>query len=294
MPARKRKITFVHRLEFAFVIAVVFILRAMPLKTASAMMGRIWRIVAPRTRRQSRAMEQLRTCFPDKSEKELHQITLGMWDNLGRTAAEGLLTDKFLSVAGSMMEQPEGIEDLVAEMHRVGGVIVSLHSGNWELGGVLAVEHGYDACVIIQRLKNPLVHEYMVDRRGSTFKGGIFSKGDRAGERVKAALKGGTVAAIMADLRDGRGVKVPFFGRPAPTNTFPAQIARQKNIPLVAVRILRKDGIRFIIEVKQINVPHSDDADADIYAATAETQAVFESWVRAEPEQWMWAHRRWG
>ena len=289
-----RKVTLTHRIEYGLLMFVIFILRMLPLPVASGMMGRVWRFVAPKLGRQKRAMAHLRQCLPEKSDEELHAITLGMWDNLGRTFAESLLADKFLKRANSMLEIPDGIDDLVEEMHRVGGVIVSLHSGNWELGGVLAAENNFDASVTIQRLKNPLVHNYVVRVRASTFRGGVFAKGDKAGTRVMSTIKGGTVAAIMGDLRDGRGVKVPFFGRPAPTNTFPARLARQQNVPLVALRILRKEGIRFRIELEQIPVPRTEDADADILAATSEVQAVFEKWIRAVPEQWMWAHKRWG
>ena len=36
------------------------------------------------------------------------------------------------------------------------------------------------------------------------------------------------------------------------------------------------------------------DSDADILAATANLQAAFERSIREKPEQWMWAHQRWG
>ncbi|WP_316862417.1 lauroyl acyltransferase [uncultured Cohaesibacter sp.] len=289
-----RKVTFSHRIEYAVLRAVISILRLLPLKVSSSMMGWAWKVVAPKLSRQKRAMAHLRASFPEKSEQELYAITLGMWENLGRTFAEGLLADEFLGHASSFFEQPEGYDDLVARINEVGGIIVSLHSGNWELGGVVSMNYGFDASVVIQRLKNPLVHDYMIGKRAATFRGGVFSKGDRAGLRIMSSLKGGTVAAIMADLRDIRGVKVPFFGRPAPTNSFPARLARQSGAPLVAIRILRKGGVHFEILVEEIKVPHTDDAEADVYEGTAAIQAVFERWIRDVPEQWMWAHKRWG
>ncbi|WP_157747780.1 lysophospholipid acyltransferase family protein [Cohaesibacter sp. ES.047] len=288
-----RKITLTHRLEYAVLITVVFLLRAMPLWMASGLMGWCWRMVAPRLSRQKRAMDHLRLCFPNKSEDELYRLTLGMWDNLGRTFAESLLAEKFMLAAHDLVEMPEDITDLVERMHEVGGVIVSLHSGNWELGGVLSAAYGFNCAVIIQKLKNPLVHDFMVSQRGSTFRGGIFAKGDRAGMRIMNTLKGGILAAVMGDLRDGRGVTIPFFGMPAKTNQFAALLARQQNVPLVAVRILRTDGIHFKLELTEIDVPRTDDADGDILKGTMRMTAQFEDWIRAHPEQWMWAHKRW-
>ena len=289
-----RRVTVAHRLEYAVLRVITFILRAMPLAAASGMMGWLWRKIAPLTKRQKRALDHLRQSFPDKSEEELVQITDGMWENLGRTAAEGLISDKFVKQARALMDVAGNPDEMVAEMHRVGGVIVSLHSGNWELGGVISSEYGYDCSVVIQRLKNPLVHDYMVQQRGSTFRGGIFVKGDRAGQRLMSSIKPSTVAAIMGDLRDKRGVSVPFFDRPAPTNTFPARLARQQQVPLCALRILRTEGIHFRVDWNWVEVPVTDDIEADIVQGTINVQKVFEDWIREVPEQWMWAHKRWG
>ena len=287
-------VTLRHRIEYGALLFVIFVLRSMPLSVASGLMGRVWRFVAPKLPRQKRALEHLRSCYPEKSEAELSAITLGMWDNLGRTFAECLLADQFLDTAASLIEITSEFDDLVAKIQDTGAVIVSLHSGNWELGGVVSSKYGFEAAVTIQKMKNPLVHNYMVSRRASTFRGGIYAKGDKAGTRIMSTIKGGTVAAIMGDLRDGRGAKVPFFGRPAPTNTFSARLSLQQNVPLIAVRILRKEGVQFKVNAELIEVPLTGDIEADVLATTSKVQQVFEGWIRAKPEQWMWAHKRWG
>jgi len=57
---------------------------------------------------------------------------------------------------------------------------------------------------------------------------------------------------------------------------------------------VRLPGVRFRIALTQIDVPSTDDRQADIAAATAALHACFEDFIRRNPEQWMWAHRRWG
>lgn len=290
---KPRKITLSHRLEYAGVMLVVSILRAMPLEMSSAFMGWCWRKVAPKLSRQKRAMDHLRQAFPEKTDEELHQITLDMWDNLGRTFAEGLLVDRF-EKAAAKFHKDENFENIEALVTAKGGVLVSLHSGNWELGGIIAHQHGVKLSTVYQKLKNPLVDGYVVKMRNSFFKGGIHAKGNRAGTKMMAWVRDGNIAAIMGDLRDVGGLKVPFFGRPAPTNIFPARMARNLNVPLVAGRIVRRNGLEFDLEFEEINVPYTDDEDADVREATRQVQAVFEDWVRARPGQWMWAHKRWG
>ena len=85
----------------------------------------------------------------------------------------------------------------------------------------------------------------------------------------------------MADLREGKGVEVPFFGRPAHSNTAPALIARIYGLKLYAACVVRKPGVRFSVRVAPVAVPVTDDREADVVAATAGVQAQFEVFLRA-------------
>ena len=86
---------------------------------------------------------------------------------------------------------------------------------------------------------------------------------------------------------------MPFFGRMAYANPVPASLARACNVPIVLGRVIRKDGVNFRIEGRVVNVPVTEDRQADILAATAQIHAVFENWIREHPEQWMWIHKKW-
>ena len=79
-----------------------------------------------------------------------------------------------------------------------------------------------------------------------------------------------------------------------PSTPFPALMARNLGLLLFAGRIVREPGVRFRLSVERIEVPVTDDKEADILAATANLQAAFERSIREKPEQWMWAHQRWG
>ena len=57
---------------------------------------------------------------------------------------------------------------------------------------------------------------------------------------------------------------------------------------------MREPGVRFRLGVERVEVPKTNDRDADVLAATTNLHAAFERTIRDKPEQWMWAHRRWG
>src|SRR5271156_6833248 len=58
-----------------------------PIKTAN-LFGRVTRSIGPMTREQKIARANLVAAFPEKSPEEIETILAGVWDNLGRLAAE--------------------------------------------------------------------------------------------------------------------------------------------------------------------------------------------------------------
>lgn len=287
---QNRKITLRHRLEYAAFRAAGALVRALPLDTASSLSGFLWRTFAPFFRRHPRSVANLRAAFPDKSVAECERIARAMWETLGRIFAEGFRIGDIVS-EGRIEVDPR-IWEMIPEDRRF--VAAAAHQGNWELA-VTALQHvGGKGAGIYQRIKNPLVEEYVRRMREPFYTGGLWPKQEDAGRRALRHVRNGGVLATMADLRDRTGVMVPFFGRPAPTSTFPALVARMTGAPLFATEIVRLPGVRFRIALSRIEVPATDDRNADILAATAALHAEFERYIRRNPEQWMWAHRRWG
>jgi KDO2-lipid IV(A) lauroyltransferase len=175
-----------------------------------------------------------------------------------------------------------------------GLVMVSLHMGNWEINALAAAQKGLRLAGVYQRIKNPLVDALIRDLRVQFYPKGLYSKGHEAVKGLMRVVSEGDTVALLADVREGRGLKVPFFGRPAPSNPFPALLARGRHLPLVAARVLRVAPGRFSIHCELVPVPETDHREADIEATTAAIQAQFEQWIRENPGQWMWGHRRWG
>ncbi|MBN9578322.1 MAG: hypothetical protein J0H26_08130 [Alphaproteobacteria bacterium] len=70
------------------------IFRLLGIDRASALGGFIGREILYRTPLSTRARENLRAAFPEKSAAEIETIIREMWDNLGRTGAEYPHLDK--------------------------------------------------------------------------------------------------------------------------------------------------------------------------------------------------------
>lgn len=285
-----RPITFRHRLEYAGFRAAGALVRALPLETASNLSGFLWRVFAPFLKRHPRSVAHLRAAFPEKSVAECDQIARSMWETLGRIFAEGFRLHDIIA-QGRIGIDPNAA-DIIPKDRRF--VAAAAHQGNWELAAAALQQVGGRGAGIYQRIKNPLVEDYIRRIREPLYPGGLWPKQDDAGRRALRHVRDGGVLATMADLRDRKGVPTPFFGRMAPTSTFPALVARMTASPLYAVEIVRLPGVRFRISLREIAVPNTADRNADILAATVALHAAFEDFIRRNPEQWMWAHRRWG
>jgi KDO2-lipid IV(A) lauroyltransferase len=289
-PMQVRPVKLRHRLEYAGFRAAAWLARVLPLETASNLSGFLWRTVAPLLKRHPRAVAHLRAAFPEKSEKECKQIARAMWETLGRIFAEGFRIPE-IAAQGRIEIDPAAISLLPDNRCFVAA---APHQGNWELAAAALQQVGGNGAGIYQRVNNPLVEEYVRSIRAPLYPGGLWPKREDAGRRALRHVRNGGVLATMADLRDGKGVMAPFFGRMAPTSPFPALVARITGAPLFAVEIVRLPGVRFRISLRKIDVAATGDRDADILAATVALHAAFEESIRANPDQWMWAHRRWG
>jgi KDO2-lipid IV(A) lauroyltransferase len=113
--------------------------------------------------------------------------------------------------------------------------------------------------------------------------------------KLARLLQSGTHVGMLADQHYTRGVEVTFFGRKCLANPLVAMLARQTGLPIYGMRVVRKDdGNSFWGEVsKPVEAVYDAKGNFDIQGTMQAVTAVIESWVRENPEQWLWLHRRW-
>jgi len=284
--------TLRNHIESLLLSMAIGLFRLFPVDFASWLMGRCWQIFAPFNARHKRALGHLERAFPGMPLAERERIVHGMWDNLGRVAAETFHIDRLL--AEDFRFETDLDETTQAVLRGQGtALFVSFHSGNWEMCVQPIVRAGLNVTGVYQALKNPEADKALRALRKDLYRDGLLSKGHQTARRLLSTVKAGGIVAIMGDLRETRGIKVPFFGQPAYANTIPASLARSCGVPIVLGRVIRLDGVRFKIVGRAIQVPVTDDRKADIAVTTAQIHEIFEGWIREHPDQWMWIHKKW-
>jgi KDO2-lipid IV(A) lauroyltransferase len=281
-----------HAIEYAGFRFVGAVFAVLPIEMASSLSGFFWRLIAPYLRRHQRALDNLAAAFPEKTSAECDKIARAMWENLGRTFAEFFHLEELNTGDRVVLEPSPEFASLRALAPSA--VVCGMHMGNWEVVVIAALRSGFRPAGVYQRITNPLVDDYVRRVREPLYPGGLLEKSSRTAVQLMRYAKGGGCAAFLADQREGRGLPTPFFGRPAPSTPFPALVAETLDLPLYAFRVKREKGARFSIRTEPVALQRSGNRDADVAATTAALQATYERFVREAPEQWMWAHRRWG
>jgi KDO2-lipid IV(A) lauroyltransferase len=182
--------------------------------------------------------------------------------------------------------------DLVAAAHERGPAIyVTPHLGNWEIMAQAVARHGVRIHAVAQRVRNPLIAEF-VDRTRRVYGLDLLSSRGAAKGLVRALRQGDAVAILMDQNVRPRhgGVFVDFFGLPVPTSRAPASLARRLQVPILCFACLRTPtGFR----LREERLPKPTAAYTDDLELTQDLMRTMERLVRQAPTQYMWGYERW-
>ncbi len=282
-----------YRIE-ALALRVAFaLLGFLPVDAASNLGGFLGRNIGPRLLVSARARRNLRLAFPEIGAAEMARIVRGMWDNLGRVAAEYPHIGEIAAPESGRIDWVDSAPVRAMRDRGTAGILVSAHLGNWEVMTAAAIQRGLDMTIIVREPNNPFVRP-MIERLRAVAGGERAPKGIRGAKAAFEALRQGRVLGLLYDQKMNDGVAVPFFGIEAMTPAAPAQLALRLGCPLVPVRVERVGPARFRLgSYEALALPDSGDRQADTVAVMTALNEILEGWIRDKPEQWLWLHRRW-
>jgi KDO2-lipid IV(A) lauroyltransferase len=281
-----------YPVEAALLFGAYAMFRVLPMDTSSAIGGWLGRTFGPHFPVTRRARSNLSRAMPELSTRDIERIVRGMWDNLGRVLGEYPHLERIVSEAGRVeVVNPEIFEMLRREQR--GAILFTGHFANWELMLQVARHQCADFAQVTRMPNNPIVARALPRLRRMA-QDALVPKGAGGARRSLAVLRRGGWLGMAVDQRMSDGVALSFFGREAMTSTGMVRLGLRFNCPVVAARFERLGGCRFRLTLHPpLRLSRTGDASADTMAVMAEVNAMFESWIRARPEQWLWLHRRW-
>jgi Kdo2-lipid IVA lauroyltransferase/acyltransferase len=239
----------------------------------------------------------LRYALPQLDAAARARVIRGVWDNLGRTAAElPHLAGLQRTTAGPGWECSDDSQ-LRALQERGGpALLFSGHLANWEIGLRVAASFGLTVSWFYRAASNPLADRVIqsLRRDGMGADVPLFPKGADGARAALAHLRRGGLLGMLVDQKLNEGIAVPFFGRDAMTTTALAHFALRVRCPVIPIYPVRLGPARFrIICDPPLILPDNGDRQEDVYALTVMMNATLERWIRERPECWLWLHRRW-
>jgi len=261
--------------------------------------GRFMRAVGPWLPKHRVGRANLIAAFPEKSAAEIDQILGGVWDNLGRVAAEFAHLDRlWIDPAGGPADVAcdpatlKQIEDIRRAPRPTAAF--AAHLANWELPALAATRLGIHASMLYRPPSVPAVADAVLSIRAGLM-GTLVPSGFGAPLRLANALQRGEHVAMLVDQHEFRGVDVTFFGRTCKANPLIGQLARHTNCFVRGIRVVRlPDGNTFWGEMTDpLDLPRDAEGLVDVQGTMQAITTVIEGWVREHPEQWLWLHRRW-
>ena len=257
------------------------------------------RAVGPLLPENKTAANNLAKAFPEKSEAERAAILRGCWENFACVAVEFLFLEEMTAPFDPARPDEGPITvtgiDRFVKLRDDGrtAVIFTAHTANWEVLGVIATKFGLKTVLPYRAPSNADFAEDLLAEREALM-GTLVPNSRGAAFEIATAMEAGAHLGMLVDQKLFGGVRVPFFGNPAPTNPLAARFARQFDCPVHGARAVRLPDGRLHLELTpEVEMPRDAEGLIDIDAATAKITAVVEGWVREHPEQWLWLHDRW-
>ena len=241
-------------------------------------------------------MENLRASFPEKSERWLRETGKRSFEHIAMLAIDVLFTPKLVKKHNwrdySRYKNTERAKWLMQEGR--GLLMVAAHYSNFEIMGYLMGLFGFNIYSIARPLDNRFINDYLYGVRKRAGQQIIDKKG--AANLMEEITSTGATLCFIADQDAGRkGVFVDFFGRKASTYKSIGLLAITYNVPIVVGYSRRIDN-RFFFEigVNRIIFPEEwAEKDNPLEWITAEYTKAIEDFIREDPSQYWWLHRRW-
>jgi KDO2-lipid IV(A) lauroyltransferase len=286
-----------HRLEAAVASAALGVLRLLGPAAASNFGGAVARAIGPLLPVSRVADANLRAAMPELDAAARRRVIRGVWDNLGRTAAELPYVGRLRRTDAGPGWEIVGVETIEALAARGGpALFLSAHLANWEVFQAAAATYGIQLAALYRSASNPLIDRMIRDlRRGAAgAEPKLFAKGAAGARGALGHLAKGGFLGMLVDQKMNDGIPAPFFGRTAMTAPAAAAFALRFRCPVLMVHAQRLGPARFrIVVAPPLDMPATGDRQADIAAMMSLVNATLESWIRARPGEWLWLHRRW-
>jgi lauroyl/myristoyl acyltransferase len=272
--------------------------RTLP-RAISYAIGHVGAALVARTQPKSTdaLVDNLRAIWPGEPERFLRRRSLEVYRSYTRD-----VIDFFRAInpggTGIDFDYSQSVVETARRLHAMGrGVLlISAHFGNWEAGGLLALELKLPLSIVAMREASPAVARIREDiRRRLDIQTIEVRQSLDTAFQIRAALAANRFVAVLVDRHAGRDrVRVSFLGRQAYFLRTPFVMAALTGAPLVVCSIVRTAPGCFAASLgTEITATAVTDRDAWIQDAAQKVADEIGAHIMERPECWYQFYRYW-
>jgi KDO2-lipid IV(A) lauroyltransferase len=297
-----RRLLLRYRFEYVVALFLVYGVRAMSPAFAWNAARAVGRLTYRLGVRRRTVRTNLALALPEKTEEERETIARKTYEHFASVLVDILLQRRMLSRRTLFRRitftgwthdylAHYGLRGLRRRSKSV--LYLTAHCGNWEMASGLFAMMGIDIVPVFRAVRNPYLDRLLRQVRLGSQRDVVERRG-AVSAMMEIFERGGNVGMLF-DQEAVYGLRVPFFGREAPTHKTPAVIARDHGITIYfGVMIRRGDHFRYEARGQRIDdVQRTDDRRKDVFDITCDLIRRLEDEIRGHPEQYLWMHRRW-
>ncbi len=248
--------------------------------------------------RKKVAYNNLKMCFPEKSEAEIQQILKDSYVHLadmfveffkGMNISEADITTRMKDIAPEMTKKiddsPTGIYALAS------------HCGNFEWTSALfaIIFKKKKICAIYQPLKSKNFNRLVVSSRAK--RGAEMIPMNNATELTVQRINSNYLLGTLCDQAPGRAKKLyftKFFNIPTATHTKFAHVVLANQFPTCYIKINKVKRGYYTLQFIPIDItPFLPYTEENVYRFVDFYNELLEKHIRENPSQWLWTHNRW-
>lgn len=239
--------------------------------------------------------KNLTIAFPEKDESWKDYIRRKSLQNIGRVLAEFPKQPDYVK-SGYIKDivSIESGENLLDDIKKIGGIIVSGHLSNWEMGGAGLSYYLNGLTSLAYRQKNEKINKIITKIREDSGIKIIYH--DQPLKHFINALKNKEVISFLIDQNalKHRGYFVDFFGLKASTVNFPAKLVAKYQVPILFSYIyFNEKDQKYYINTQTVDYKIGTSEEETAFNITQSYTKKVEEAVKKHPDQYFWVHKRW-
>jgi KDO2-lipid IV(A) lauroyltransferase len=280
---QKVKVPFKYRLEYLIFYIYLLKLKLLPLFFFNLNKKIINFFFKKFSKRHSKIItKNLKTAFPQKTEKETHKLKNKVYNHFSSIFIEIIYL--------YLKRRPNKI----ALNKNRGLILFSAHFGNWELiPYIFSKKLKLQIYGVAKEMNNPLVEKTVKNFRKYMGCNTINKKGSI--KKIIKLLENKNILYFLIDQNtiERESVFVDFFSTKVSAVTSVSQLHLKKGIPILPV-FLHYENDKIVLEILEcINFKKTENYNKDVLNLTQKCTTIIEEKIREYPEQWFWFHDRW-